>query len=89
MPHYSAISICVSPLSTQFRATGMELDMRDLQASELSFVYGAGGGGKCGCGGGSGSSKKHSTKKHSTKKHSTKKCGSTKKHSTRGGSRCG
>jgi hypothetical protein len=58
----------------------MELDMRDLQASELSFVYGAGGGGKCGCAGGG---KGGSTKKHSTKKHSTKK------HSTRGGSRCG
>jgi hypothetical protein len=58
--------------------------MRDLQASELSFVYGAGGGGKCGCSGGKGGSKKHSTKKHSTKK-----CHSTKKHSTRGGSRCG
>ena len=55
--------------------------MRDLQASELGFVYGAGGGGKCGCSGGG--------TKHSTKKHSTKKCHSTKKHSTRGGSRCG
>ena len=57
--------------------------MRDLQASELSFVYGAGGSSKSGCGGGKGGSNKHSTKKHSTKK-----CGSTKKHSTRGGSRC-
>jgi hypothetical protein len=66
----------------------MELDMRDLQASELSFVYGAGGSGKCGCGGGKGGSKGGSNT-HSTKKHSTKKCGSTKKHSTRGGSRCG
>lgn len=57
--------------------------MRDLQASELGFVYGAGGSSKCGCSGGKGGSKAHSTKKHSTKA-----CG-TKKHSTRGGSRCG
>jgi hypothetical protein len=43
--------------------------MRDLHASELDFVYGAGGGGKsCGPKGGKG----HSTKKHSTKKHSTR-----------------
>ena len=42
--------------------------MRDLQASELGFVYGAGGSGKNNCGGGG---KGHSTKKHSTKKHST------------------
>ena len=60
--------------------------MRDLQASELSFVYGAGGSSKCSpppkCGKG-GSTKKHSTKGHSTKKHSTKK------HSSKGGSRCG
>jgi hypothetical protein len=58
--------------------------MRDLQAAELGFVYGAGGSSKCGCSGGKGGSKGHGTKKHSTKK-----CGSTKKHSTRGGSRCG
>ena len=54
--------------------------MRDLHASELGFVYGAGGKSKCApkpkCGKG-GSTKKHSTKKHSSKKHST-----------RGGSRC-
>jgi hypothetical protein len=59
----------------------MELDMRDLQASELTSVYGAGGGGKSckpsPCGGGS---KKHSTKKHSTKKHSTRgKSGGSKR----------
>ncbi len=50
--------------------------MRDLQASELNFVYGAGGSSKCAptpkCGKG-GSSKKHSSKKHSSKKHSSKK----------------
>ena len=51
--------------------------MRDLQASELSFVYGAGGCSKAcppppKCKGGS--TKKHSTKKHSTKKHSTRGC---------------
>jgi hypothetical protein len=49
--------------------------MRDLKASELGFVYGAGGSSKCKpapkCGKG-GSSKKHSTKKHSSKKHSTR-----------------
>ena len=45
--------------------------MRDLHASELGFVYGAGGGGKNNCSGGKGGSKGHSTKKHSTKKHST------------------
>jgi hypothetical protein len=44
--------------------------MRDLHASELGFVYGAGGGGKSNCGGGKGGSKKHSTKKHSTRGHS-------------------
>jgi hypothetical protein len=56
--------------------------MRDLKASELSFVYGAGGSSKCApkppkCGKG-GSTKGHSTKGHSTKKHSTKK------HSSKG-----
>ena len=49
--------------------------MRDLQTTELGFVYGAGGSSKCSpppkCGKG-GSTKKHSTKKHSTKKHSSK-----------------
>jgi hypothetical protein len=52
--------------------------MRDLHASELGFVYGAGGGGKsCSPKGGKGhSSKKHSTKKHSThgKSHGSKRC---------------
>jgi hypothetical protein len=62
----------------------MELDMRNLQASELTFVYGAGGGGKsckpspCGKGG--------STKKHSTKKHNSK-CGT--RGNSGGSKRCG
>jgi hypothetical protein len=54
--------------------------MRDLHASELGFVYGAGGGGKSNCGGGKGGSNKHSTKKHSNK-HSTRgHSGGSNKH---------
>ena len=54
--------------------------MRDLNTSELGFVYGAGGGGKNNCGGGKGHSKGHSTKKHSTKKHSTRGHSGGSKH---------
>ncbi|MEA3001562.1 MAG: hypothetical protein QOH81_350 [Sphingomonadales bacterium] len=51
--------------------------MRDLHASELGFVYGAGGGGKKSCGGGNGGSKKHNSKKHGTRGKSggSKRCG--------------
>jgi hypothetical protein len=55
--------------------------MRDLHASELGFVYGAGGAGKNGGAYGSkGSSRKNSTKKHSTKKHSTRGNSGGSKH---------
>jgi hypothetical protein len=51
--------------------------MRDLHASELGFVYGAGGGGKsCKPAKGKGGSSKGKSKKHSTrgKSHGSKGC---------------
>ena len=54
--------------------------MRDLQASELSFVYGAGGGGK-GC------KPSPCAKGHSTKKHSKDNCHNSRGHS-HGSKRC-
>jgi hypothetical protein len=69
-----------APRDQPRRHSGRRVLMRDLQASELGFVYGAGGSSKCApkppkCGKG-GSTNKHSTKKHSSKGHSTrgKKC---------------
>jgi hypothetical protein len=75
-----ARALVYSALPAPARDAGQEKEshMRDLHASELGFVYGAGGGGKSNCGGGKGGSNKHSTKKHSTKKHSTR--GGSNKH---------